>query len=723
MGAQAVRLSNVDIDNALNNQEFEVLFQPIFDLGNGALARMETFVRWRHPALGLLPPGAFISFFESQGRMSELSRYVLDEALSNYLKWRGNYGPGFSINLALSDLNDEALASHLTVLLREHDFPADAVTLECPMPPVTMDPVQAREQFEALRKTGARLAIEVRQRANDFLRTVDPFPFDEIKTGGAAILRFARTVRGPGLSAISELLDIASDANASITAVGVEDQASLSALRGLGFSAAQGNHLAKVGGLNDFRPAMVNTVRKLLDLDDLSTRELGELFRTQHIADSIEGDASDTKAKTKTKTTKTAPPPPIKGETTAARARRKAAALAKKKGKETLRAEITARREKLGLSAPPADSLDQVPAARGLQDRLNSEFTPPDDAPSDMESPDAQEREVAAIDAIGTLNAPEEITEEIADHAPAGESDHHADDHGTLDHETLDHETLDQEALEIDEPPEEPPGEPMEADTPLVPEATPAISEPATAAPAAAEPAQPTDQPPPEPQPADKPSPIDSPAQASLHIENAGAYMINSWPVTFTPDEVITIEPVPLTAQEQQERREMEANLVLFSLDTEEPAPAPPTPAAMAPLANIAPEAKTEPGDTREALAEAPDEMVSEAASAPAGAPASEDDLLDLDQPINKDSLTQAPTIAETSLIRESLTIADTHPGKPRNRNFLTRKYHLLPDHFWPRSWTRAWQHREANRDFVRRAKLAAERLNAPDSKPRDALF
>ena len=89
MGAQAVRLSNVDIDNALKNKEFEVLFQPIFDLGNGALARVETFVRWRHPSLGVLPPGAFISFFETQGRMSELSRYVLAGALDAYSEWRG----------------------------------------------------------------------------------------------------------------------------------------------------------------------------------------------------------------------------------------------------------------------------------------------------------------------------------------------------------------------------------------------------------------------------------------------------------------------------------------------------------------------------------------------------------------------------------------------------------------------------------------------------------
>ena len=270
MVAQAVRLSNVDIDNALKNKDFEVLFQPIFDLGNGALARVETFVRWRHPTLGVLPPGAFISFFETQGRMSELTRYVLSEALSAYKSWRGPYAPGFSINLALTDLSDESFPSHFSVLMREAGFPVELVTLECPVPPVDADVATVSRQLQRLAATGARLAIEVRGRANDFLNSVDPFPFAEIKTGGAAILRFARTVRGPGLSAISELIELAAQKNAAITAVGVEDQASLSALKGLGFAAAQGNHLGKVGALTQFMPSHVNEVRAHLGLEPLS---------------------------------------------------------------------------------------------------------------------------------------------------------------------------------------------------------------------------------------------------------------------------------------------------------------------------------------------------------------------------------------------------------------------------------------------------------------------
>lgn len=413
MGAQAVRLSNIDIDNALGNKDFEVLFQPIFDLGNGALARMETFVRWRHPDLGVLPPGAFISFFESQGRMSELTRYVLAEALTGYMQWRGPFAPGFSINLALTDLGDEAFAGHFSKLMRDREFPPDLVTLECPMPAVDADLKQAAASFARLRKTGARLAIEVRGRANDFLRSIDPFPFDEIKTGGSSILRFARTVRGPGLSAISDLLDIANNANAAITAVGVEDQASLAALRGLGFTAAQGNHLAKVGNLKEFLPSRVNEVRQLLGLSPLSADDLASLFRTSapepkaadgspagqveangeaaasapHAEEAAEAEAQEPSGASESRGK---PEGPVVDEEAAKRARAreraKSLALAKRakarqarKAAAIRRAKAKAAQEKEALVTQQA-AADQAPATsavepRDLQERLAKEFS------------------------------------------------------------------------------------------------------------------------------------------------------------------------------------------------------------------------------------------------------------------------------------------------------------------------------------------------------------
>ena len=277
MSAQAIRLTEVDIDNALANDHMDVVFQPIFSLEDGTLTRMEAFIRWDHPGLGVLPPGAFISFFEAHGRMGELTRYVLRRAVAAYTGWRGTAGPGFSVNLAQSDLVDEAFAGEVAGILGAAGVPAHLVTPECPPLPPEMDAEEGLQHLRRLAGTGCRLAAEVRGRAPDFLRTADPFPFAEIKTGGSTILRFARTARGgPELEAISDLIDLAGRHDARVVAVGVEDEESARALRRLGFGGAQGNLLGGANPLDAFSAQAINAARAAIDLPPLSQEALGE---------------------------------------------------------------------------------------------------------------------------------------------------------------------------------------------------------------------------------------------------------------------------------------------------------------------------------------------------------------------------------------------------------------------------------------------------------------
>ncbi|MEL7486990.1 MAG: EAL domain-containing protein, partial [Pseudomonadota bacterium] len=385
------------------------------------------------------------SFFESQGRMGELTRYVLSEALSKYNDWRGPYPPGFSINLALSDLADEAFVSHFKVLLRDHNFPAELITLECPMPAVDCDIAVTTRNFERLAQTGARLAIEVRGRTNDFLRKIDPFPFDEIKTGGAAILRFARTVRGPGLSAISELLELANASKAAITAVGVEDQPSLSALRSLGFAAAQGNHLGKVGDLSSFTPSRVNEVRDLLGLEPLEQSDLTALFRTG--APNAETAAPASPAASAPKQTpnaeQSAPepetpfPPHETGDLAsaagdddlidrlAARIAENEAGVAPKSKRQSARkaAAIARARRRSEASSPkpeptapsqgetPAERAASIRTAKDLQNRLSEEFD--ERAPKPKSNPNVKEP-ATSVDAASNKATPKKAAQPVA---------------------------------------------------------------------------------------------------------------------------------------------------------------------------------------------------------------------------------------------------------------------------------------------------------------------
>lgn len=277
MSAQAIRLTDVDIENALSGH-LDVVFQPVFSLRDGALMRVETFVRWEHPGLGVLPPGAFISFFEAQGRMGELTRYVLRGAVSAYRDWRGTAGPGLSINLAQSDVSDPTFASDLLAILSEAGLPPSLVTLECPPFAPDTAPADAALMLGRLARTGCPLSAEVRGRAGDVVAALDPFPFAEVKTGGSAILRFARTAKGgPGLTAISELLDLAGSHGARAIAVGVEDEASARALASLGFDGGQGKLFGGTGGLAEVSGEAVNLVRATLGLDALDDAALSDL--------------------------------------------------------------------------------------------------------------------------------------------------------------------------------------------------------------------------------------------------------------------------------------------------------------------------------------------------------------------------------------------------------------------------------------------------------------
>lgn len=743
MGAQAVRLSNVDIDNAIKNKDFEVLFQPIFDLGNGALARMETFVRWRHKTLGLLPPGAFISFFETQGRMSELTRYVLSAALEAYMDWRGAYPPGFSINLALSDLGDEAFVGHFQKLLRDRNFPADLVTLECPMPPVDMDADVAAAQFKALSETGARLAIEVRGRANEFLRTVKPFPFDEIKTGGASILRFARTVRGPGLSAIADLLDIAHQANAAITAVGVEDQTSLVALRGLGFTAAQGNHLGKVGGLKDFMPGKVNDVRALLKLDPLDADSLNALFRSAApgaeagvLSSSRAADAAPTNtmmadrakqsvvgadAETQEAERKTRARDKARKLALAKRAKtrnaRKAAAIERVKAKTAAQSDLLAELPALDVEDLPdaADVEDGDPfgpglAPRDMQQRIAKEFTQQEDdhgeapagdnraAPSPAPETSAQQQPKAA-------KAPSPLSDEKVTEPPVKGSAK-----GVVKADPAEDKIDRSEAG----------GAKTAAKTS---KAAPKPEAPLQKRPAMADKAPSAAKPPPRPKPEGpepgRPAP-DQPTPAAQAVKPAASLLDAAPPQPKdSPAKAPPASSVPMNgAQQSAAAIKMNVPTAGARLLPELRVSGPRGEDGLPPEAVSAPLETSPPPPSQAPITTPPPEPARPVATA--AAPLASDDAAPVEIEPPRTETDETPPLAAPARkpdIEEDVLFGDLHQTEeadeetpalplqrgPKRKNFLTRKYRLAPTHFWPKSWKRRYRRMKARQAAARR--------------------
>ena len=76
-----------DLDSALADDQFFLLYQPIFDLDSASIRGVEALIRWQHPTRGVIAPNDFIPVLEDSGMIVEVGRWVLEEACAQALPW------------------------------------------------------------------------------------------------------------------------------------------------------------------------------------------------------------------------------------------------------------------------------------------------------------------------------------------------------------------------------------------------------------------------------------------------------------------------------------------------------------------------------------------------------------------------------------------------------------------------------------------------------------
>ncbi len=78
--AQERRRMESDLRTALHEGQFELHFQPLFDLDANCVGSFEALIRWHHPTRGMISPVDFIPIAEDTGLIVEIGAWVLREA-------------------------------------------------------------------------------------------------------------------------------------------------------------------------------------------------------------------------------------------------------------------------------------------------------------------------------------------------------------------------------------------------------------------------------------------------------------------------------------------------------------------------------------------------------------------------------------------------------------------------------------------------------------------
>ena len=105
---------DADLRIALAEEQFFLLYQPVFDLDHVSVSGVEALLRWRHPVRGVVPPDQFIPMLEDSGLIVEVGRWVLFEACRQAAQWHGRgYQLSMSVNVSMRQLEIHAFVDHI----------------------------------------------------------------------------------------------------------------------------------------------------------------------------------------------------------------------------------------------------------------------------------------------------------------------------------------------------------------------------------------------------------------------------------------------------------------------------------------------------------------------------------------------------------------------------------------------------------------------------------
>lgn len=235
---------------------FYVEYQPVVHAQTGEIVGAEALVRWKKEPYGIVPPGMFIDWLESNPCMYDLGNFVLKQALTDAVEFR-KLNPDFFINVNISakQLERKSFCNVVVALLKETGFPADHLCLElterCRSMPVSV----MEEKLLYLKQHGVRLAMDDYGTGSASSSVLLQTPMDEIKIDMSFIRGITDNQTKQAL--VRSMVDFANKADLKSCLEGVEDENLQNYLRSFGATWFQGYYYS--------RPVQAAAMQKLLN--------------------------------------------------------------------------------------------------------------------------------------------------------------------------------------------------------------------------------------------------------------------------------------------------------------------------------------------------------------------------------------------------------------------------------------------------------------------------
>ena len=247
-----LRLGN-DLRDALADQQFELVYQPIVDLADGSVRKAEALLRWRHPALGLVSPAEFVPIAESTGLIGAIGDWVFRTAAQQVQQWRRALHPDFqiSVNRSPAQFRDDLQPPRpWPEVLAEMGLPGSAITVEITEGLLLDSSADVARQLQDLRAAGMAVSLDDFGTGYSALAYLHQFDIDVLKIDRSFVSGMSAGDTGRKLCRAMVLL--AHELGMQVVAEGVETAEQRDWLRAAGCDLAQGYFLGRPMAPQDF---------------------------------------------------------------------------------------------------------------------------------------------------------------------------------------------------------------------------------------------------------------------------------------------------------------------------------------------------------------------------------------------------------------------------------------------------------------------------------------
>ena len=253
-----------DLRFAMSDQQFRLVYQPIYNLDDLTIVGVEALLRWQHPTRGLIQPDDFIPVLEQTGQIREVGRWVISQACAQMAAWH-NRGDTLdvSVNLSSRQLDDDAIVEYISDALKTSGLKPSSLIVEIPETALMPHAEATARRLRAVKALGVGIAVDNFGTGYSSLAYLRQFPVDCLKIDRSFTSAITSSPESRAL--VGTLVQLGKDLGLKTLAEGVETTGQMDLFRG--------EHVNEVQGFLFARPLEADVLEAQLLLP---TRSRGE---------------------------------------------------------------------------------------------------------------------------------------------------------------------------------------------------------------------------------------------------------------------------------------------------------------------------------------------------------------------------------------------------------------------------------------------------------------